>query len=116
MAREALRRRPPTGSAIRSRMIIVNTVLIFANPIAGQGRGKRIAESLRKILYATGFDVRVFLDRPDDITRDAMGGPDEQLAAAISIGLAATSFSVGAAFASSRATSSPRLRSLAGNS
>ncbi|CAN5522006.1 diacylglycerol kinase [soil metagenome] len=64
----------------------MKTVLIFANPIAGQGRGKRIAESLRKILYATGFDVRVFFDRPDDITPDALGVGDEPPAAAISIG------------------------------
>lgn len=64
----------------------MNTVLIFANPIAGQGRGKRIAEGLRKILYATGFDVRVFFDRPEDVPREAMGESDDQLAAAISIG------------------------------
>ncbi|MBC8108305.1 MAG: diacylglycerol kinase family lipid kinase [Anaerolineae bacterium] len=64
----------------------MNTVLIFANPIAGQGRGKRIAEGLRTVLYGAGFDVRVFFDRPDDITRESMSGSDDRLAAAISIG------------------------------
>ena len=67
-------------------MIIVRTVLIFANPIAGQGRGRRIAQALQTILFASGFDARVFFDRPDEVQRDAMGGADDQLAAAISIG------------------------------
>jgi diacylglycerol kinase (ATP) len=65
--------------------VSVQTVLIFANPIAGQGRGKRIAAALQTILYATGFDARVFLDRPEDITRETLGATDRP-AAAISIG------------------------------
>ena len=40
-------------------------VLIFANPIAGRGRGGRIAERLRSRLAADGHDVEVFTDRPD---------------------------------------------------
>ena len=40
-------------------------VLIFANPIAGRGRGRRIAERLRARLEADSFDVDLFLERPD---------------------------------------------------
>lgn len=40
-------------------------ILIFANPIAGSGRGRRIAERLRERLRADGYDVEVFLERPD---------------------------------------------------
>jgi len=65
----------------------MRTVLIFANPIAGQGRGQRIAQALRTILFSSGFDARVFLDRPQEVTRDALGdAEDAQFAAAISIG------------------------------
>jgi YegS/Rv2252/BmrU family lipid kinase len=68
-------------------MIAVRTVLIFANPIAGPGRGQRIAQSLQTILYSSGFDVRVFFDRPDAVTRESLGNEsDDQFAAAISIG------------------------------
>jgi diacylglycerol kinase (ATP) len=40
-------------------------VLIFANPIAGRGRGRRIAERLRSRLAADGYAPDVFLERPD---------------------------------------------------
>jgi diacylglycerol kinase family enzyme len=40
-------------------------VLIFANPIAGRGRGRRIAERLRSRLAAEGYDAEIFTDRPD---------------------------------------------------
>ena len=46
-------------------------MLIFANPIAGRGRGRRIAERLRERLTRASMDVEVFLDRPDcfELTR-----------------------------------------------
>ena len=40
-------------------------MLIFANPIAGRGKGRRIAERLRARLSADGFEAEVFTDRPD---------------------------------------------------
>jgi diacylglycerol kinase family enzyme len=64
----------------------VRTVLIFANPIAGKGRGRRVAEALRTVLYASAFDVRLFFDRPDTVTREAIDVANDQIAAAISIG------------------------------
>jgi diacylglycerol kinase (ATP) len=50
-------------------------VLIFANPIAGRGRGKRIAEVLEKSLRGRGYGVEVFLSKVDpketrDVARD----------------------------------------------
>jgi diacylglycerol kinase (ATP) len=40
-------------------------LLIFANPIAGRGRGRRIAERLRTRLAADGYQADVFLERPE---------------------------------------------------
>jgi diacylglycerol kinase (ATP) len=64
-------------------------VLLFANPIAGRGRGGRIAAALQEVLGRGGVDVRVFLQRADRIEpralRDAIGD-DIANSAAISIG------------------------------
>ena len=42
-------------------------VMIFANPIAGRGLGKRIARRVHHRLESLGYQVRSLLDRPDDI-------------------------------------------------
>ncbi len=56
-------------------------VLIFANPIAGLGRGQAMAKRLFERLVHGGFDAQICLDAPSSI-------PDEQLRAdaAIAIG------------------------------
>jgi diacylglycerol kinase family enzyme len=58
-------------------------VLIFANPIAGRGRGRRIAERLRERLAEDGYAPRVVLDKPDCVELADLAGP---AAAAIVIG------------------------------
>ena len=60
-----------------------SSILIFANPIAGRGRGRRIAERLRTRLLADGFDPEIVTDRPDcfDLAR-----LDRPASAAIVIG------------------------------
>ncbi len=57
-------------------------VLIFANPIAGRGRGRIVAKRLERELSAAGFDTCVVLARPSDLNADALG----PASAAISIG------------------------------
>jgi diacylglycerol kinase (ATP) len=47
------------------RSTVVESVLMFANPIAGRGRGKRIAAVLRRRLAGDGYRVGAFLERPD---------------------------------------------------
>jgi YegS/Rv2252/BmrU family lipid kinase len=67
----------------------MSRVLLFANPIAGKGRGGRLAAGLQEQLGRAGVDVRVFLQRAETIEprmlRDAVG-PDDTSVAAISIG------------------------------
>ena len=43
-------------------------VLIFANPIAGRGRGRAIAGTLAKALHAADFRPIVVLERPDQMS------------------------------------------------
>ena len=45
----------------------MEAVLVFANSIAGRGRGKVIASRLSEALTHAGCNVRVFLDPPDKI-------------------------------------------------
>jgi diacylglycerol kinase family enzyme len=59
------------------------TILIFANPIAGRGRGRIVAGRLERDLRGAGYLVRVFLDRPADIPPKSLDGP---ASAAIAIG------------------------------
>ena len=61
----------------------VNDVLIFANPIAGRGRGRVLAERVAGRLAAEGFRPTLFLERPDQITREQLDAP---AIAAIAIG------------------------------
>src|SRR2546421_12363498 len=41
-------------------------VLIFANPIAGKGKAKRIAGVLEEALKARGYGVKVFFSKPGE--------------------------------------------------
>jgi diacylglycerol kinase family enzyme len=58
-------------------------VLIFANPIAGRGRGRAIAEQLHDYLQTRGYDVRVFLSKADSV---GWKPSEENIRAAIVIG------------------------------
>ena len=59
------------------------TILIFANPIAGRGRGRIVARRLGQQLESAGFSVHTVLQRPADISRDSI---DRSAIAAITIG------------------------------
>ncbi|HSZ59399.1 MAG TPA: YegS/Rv2252/BmrU family lipid kinase [Tepidisphaeraceae bacterium] len=61
----------------------VARVMIFANRIAGRGRGERMAHALEKRLGAEGFATDIFLDRASDVPADRLTAPAE---AAIVIG------------------------------
>lgn len=50
-------------------------VLIFANPIAGRGQGRRIAGRLRERLSGDGYDVEILTDRPDCFDLAALDRP-----------------------------------------
>lgn len=58
-------------------------VLIFANPIAGRGRGKAIVQRLKERLSAEGYHVLALTDRPDLIDAAELSRPAR---AAITIG------------------------------
>ncbi len=62
----------------------MKSVLLFANPIAGRGRGEKIASRLLQGL-APKFQVIPFLQRPDTIADDALPDP-KSVRAAIAIG------------------------------
>src|SRR5688500_3264262 len=64
-----------------------DTVLVFANPIAGRGMGKSIAERVAARLMRDGFDPRLVFDRCDLVPRDRLV---EHARAAIAIGGAGT--------------------------
>jgi diacylglycerol kinase family enzyme len=61
-------------------------VLIFANPIAGRGRGQAIARRLHDRLRADGYAPRVLLQRPDLIPDEELAGDGMPARAAIAIG------------------------------
>lgn len=58
------------------------SILIFANPIAGRGRGRVVARRLERELLAAGYVPRVILDRPSDMNPASIPAA----VAAISIG------------------------------
>ena len=58
-------------------------VLVFANPIAGRGQGRRIAERLRERLAGDGYAVDVLTDRPDCVD---LSDSDRPAHAAVVIG------------------------------
>ena len=49
-------------------------VLIFANPIAGRGKGKAIAHRLERRLQADGYAARLLLKKPELLHREDLGG------------------------------------------
>jgi diacylglycerol kinase (ATP) len=59
------------------------SVSIFANPISGRGRGRKIATRLAEFLQTAGYDVNVFLERADKLSHPQV---DPESAAAIVIG------------------------------
>src|SRR6185312_6589930 len=79
-ALRALRVNPPFFALHSAPMPRVS---IFANPISGRGRGKKIASKLADALRAAGYDVHLFLERADTLRRDQL---DPTAAAAIVIG------------------------------
>ena len=58
-------------------------IAIFANPIAGRGKGKSTARRLEQELSAAGFSVQTFFDRPTDLPLNLVGA---DVHTAISIG------------------------------
>jgi YegS/Rv2252/BmrU family lipid kinase len=58
-------------------------VLIFANPIAGRGMGRAVAERLANRLARDKFDARLMFQRADDVPDDALPADTH---AAIAIG------------------------------
>ena len=64
-------------------------VVIFANPIAGRGRGRTVAREVGRGLAAAGFGVDVVLDRSADALRNAAAvitvGGDGTLRAAVDL-------------------------------
>lgn len=58
-------------------------VYIFANPIAGRGRGRAIAGQLARALHAEGLRPTVVLEKPETIDRTLLG---RNVRAAIAIG------------------------------
>jgi YegS/Rv2252/BmrU family lipid kinase len=63
----------------------VESILLFANPIAGRGRGKRLAVALRRALTRAGYDVRAALDRAESIEEAALHDAGD-IRAAIAVG------------------------------
>lgn len=60
-------------------------ILIFANPIAGRGRGRGIASQIYDLLVRHGYNVGLFFD-PADQLELAHFSPDKSVLAAIVIG------------------------------
>ena len=61
----------------------MDEVLIFANPIAGRGKGKAVAQALRRGLEQMGFAVELFTKRADSAAWDPQG---KRILAAVVIG------------------------------
>jgi diacylglycerol kinase (ATP) len=57
-------------------------VVIFANPIAGRGKGRVLAQGLRERFEREGWGVAVVFDRPDTVGDEVLAG----MTAAVSIG------------------------------
>jgi diacylglycerol kinase (ATP) len=74
---------------------VSRTALIFANPIAGKGRGLPIARQIQRALTSAGLQVRTSFDHP---TKAAAEMFDPSAAAVISIGGDGTLRSVVARF------------------
>jgi diacylglycerol kinase (ATP) len=57
-------------------------IVIFANPIAGKGKGRLLAERLSQRFEREGWQATLALDRPDQVDAKALAG----MTAAVSIG------------------------------
>ncbi|HEY7118554.1 MAG TPA: diacylglycerol kinase family protein [Tepidisphaeraceae bacterium] len=57
-------------------------VVIFANPIAGRGKGRLLAGHLKQRFEKKGWDVQQIFDRPESVSQDTLTGA----AAVVSIG------------------------------
>jgi diacylglycerol kinase (ATP) len=73
------------GALIGARRQVVDEVLLFANSIAGRGRGKAIATRVSQTLTSAGYGVREFLERPEQIAPARLQG-ERPARAAIVIG------------------------------
>jgi diacylglycerol kinase (ATP) len=58
-------------------------ILLFANPIAGRGRGAGVARQITRALRGGGFEVREFLERPDAIEAEPLACVPEARAAIV---------------------------------
>jgi YegS/Rv2252/BmrU family lipid kinase len=63
-------------------MNVEQRVVIFANPIAGKGKGRLLAERLSQRFEREGWQATLALDRPDEVDAEALAG----ITAAVSIG------------------------------
>jgi diacylglycerol kinase (ATP) len=63
-------------------MSVQQRVVIFANPIAGKGKGRLLAQRLSERFEAEGWQATLALDRPDEVDGKALAG----MTAAVSIG------------------------------
>jgi diacylglycerol kinase (ATP) len=63
-------------------MSVEQRVVIFANPIAGKGKGRLLAERLSQRFEAEGWQATLALERPDEVDAKALAG----MTAAVSIG------------------------------
>jgi diacylglycerol kinase (ATP) len=52
----------------------IQRVIVFANPIAGRGKGRILAERLRGRFLKEGWDVEVAFDRPESVTNQTLAG------------------------------------------
>jgi diacylglycerol kinase family enzyme len=50
----------------------VDEILLFANPIAGRGRGRAIAQRISARLKRDGYDVRAFHAKPESIATERL--------------------------------------------
>jgi YegS/Rv2252/BmrU family lipid kinase len=50
----------------------VDEVLVFANPIAGKGRGRVLAERIGRALTGDGYRVRVFFERAEGLGEEML--------------------------------------------
>jgi diacylglycerol kinase family enzyme len=62
---------------------MADQVIIFANPIAGRGKGRILAGRLERELSAAEYSVATFFDRPNEIHQKSLENPPDF---AISIG------------------------------
>jgi diacylglycerol kinase family enzyme len=75
------RERRPTAPA-NGAFFVGEKVIIFANPIAGRGKGRVLAKALATQFKAEGWEACEVYDRPGSVSDDTLGG----MTAVVSIG------------------------------